>query len=192
MRGPYRIEAYAIASADGHLAAADGLMPDSLKIEEDQRFFEDALDASDLVVHGRMSHEGQANSARRRRLVLTRRVAALAPDPENPNATFWNPAGASFEEAARAAGVPGGRVAILGGPDVYSLFLRLGYDAFYLCRAAEVTLPGGVPVLSEQRDGRTAEEVLAAAGLAPGPTQRLGPRVALVEWTPKHRGDSNA
>ena len=63
MHGPYRIEAYAIASADGHLAASDGLMPNSLKIEEDQRFFEDSLEQiAIVVVHGRMSYEGQANS----------------------------------------------------------------------------------------------------------------------------------
>ena len=61
MHGPYRIEAYAIASADGHLAASDGLMPNSLKIDEDQRFFRNSPNRCDVVVHGRMSYEGQAN-----------------------------------------------------------------------------------------------------------------------------------
>ena len=185
MRGPYCIEAYAIASADGHLAAANGLMPDSLKIEADQRFFETSLDRSNLVVHGRMSYEGQANSPARKRLILTRKTPSIARDPANPNAHFWNPAGASFEEAAAAAGSKGGRVAILGGPDVYSLFLKIGYDVFYLCRAPAVRLPGGVPIFAEARNGQAVEETLASAGLKPGPLQDLGPGVTLVEWTPQ-------
>ena len=96
MRGPFRIEGYAIACLDGTIADATGLMPDSLKLEADQRFFEKALDRAAVVVHGRMSHEGQPNSAKRRRLILTRRVKALAHDPDNANARFWNPAGASL------------------------------------------------------------------------------------------------
>jgi dihydrofolate reductase len=184
MPGPFTIEAYAIASADGMLAASNGLMPDSLKIEADQRFFETSLDRCDLVVHGRMSYEGQANSPLRRRLILTRRVAGVAPDPANPNAHFWNPAGASFEEAAAAAGCTGGKVGILGGPDVYSHFLKIGYDDFYLCRAPAVRLPGGVPVFAQGRGGETPEETLAAAGLKSGPLQILGEGVTLVEWTP--------
>src|SRR5580700_3903068 len=59
MRGPFRIEGYAIISADGMIADAAGLMPDSLKIEADQRFYEDALDRVTVVAHGRLSHEGQ-------------------------------------------------------------------------------------------------------------------------------------
>jgi hypothetical protein len=51
------------------------------------------LDGAAVVVHGRMSHEGQPNSPKRRRLILTRRVKALTPDPNNANARFWNPAG---------------------------------------------------------------------------------------------------
>jgi dihydrofolate reductase len=185
MPGPYQIEGYAIASVDGMLAASDGLMPDSLKIEADQRFFEASLDRSALVVHGRMSYEGQPNSPRRKRLILTRKVASVAQDPSNPNAKFWNPAGLSFAEAAAYAGCEGGAVAILGGPDVYSLFLKLGYDVFYLCRAPAVRLPGGVPVFAEGRKGEETESTLASAGLKPGPLQTLGPGVTLVEWTPE-------
>ena len=79
MRGPFRIEGYAIVCSDGAIADATGFMPDSLKLEADQRFFAKALDGAAVVVHGRMSHEGQPNSPKRRRLILTRRVKALAP-----------------------------------------------------------------------------------------------------------------
>ena len=33
----YRIEGYAIASSDGMIADAEGMMPDTLKLEADQR-----------------------------------------------------------------------------------------------------------------------------------------------------------
>src|ERR1700704_1144791 len=90
-----RIEGYAIVSEDGMLANAAGIMPDALKFEADQRFFERALDAADVVVRGRHSHERQKRSYLRRRLIVTRRVPALAADPANEKALLWNPAGAS-------------------------------------------------------------------------------------------------
>ena len=71
MKVPSRIEGYAIVSADGMLANAAGVMPNSLKFEGDQAFFERGLDGVDVVVHGRHSHEQQRNSDLRRRLILT-------------------------------------------------------------------------------------------------------------------------
>jgi len=184
MRGPFRIEGYAIACLNGALADATGLMPDSLKLEADQRFFEQALDRAAAVVHGRMSHEGQPNSPKRRRLILTRRVDALAPDPDNANAKFWNPAGASLEEACAAVGCRAGRIAVLGGPEAYSHFLKIGYDSFYLSRAHRVRLRVACRV-PQGRLGRSPEKVLSGAGLKAGKTQCLGDDVSLVEWTPQ-------
>ena len=185
MRKPFRIEGYAIASADGMIADSTGLMPNSLKLEADQRLFEEALDRADVIVHGRMSYEGQPNSPRRRRLILTRRTASLATDPDKPNARFWNPAGASLEEACAALGCRAGTIAVIGGPFAFSLFLPIGYDVFDLSRAVKVRLPGGVPVFEEGRLGRTPEEVLSDAGMKPAPPRRLDEEVTLVEWTPK-------
>ena len=56
---PRRIEGYAIVSEDGMLTNASGIMPDQLKFEADQKFFERGLDGVDVVVHGRHSHERQ-------------------------------------------------------------------------------------------------------------------------------------
>ena len=81
------------------LADARNVMPDELKFEGDKAFFTAALDRADLILHGRNSYEDQPNSPRRRRIILTRKVEAIAPDPANPKATLWNPAGASFEAA---------------------------------------------------------------------------------------------
>ncbi|MGA9016999.1 MAG: hypothetical protein WB509_31270, partial [Acetobacteraceae bacterium] len=62
-----RIEGYAIISEDGMLANAARIMPDSLKFEADQLFFEHGLDGIDVIVHGRHSQEQQPRSRMRRR-----------------------------------------------------------------------------------------------------------------------------
>ena len=178
-----RMVAYTIVSADGRLAERDRHMTDALKVEADQRFFESGLDATDVVVHGRHSYEGQTNSPRRRRLILTRRVDAVANDPSNPNARLWNPAGASFETACAALGITDGVAAIIGGTDVFGLFLEIGYDAFHLSRAGKVRLPGGRPVFP-QVPALMPEDVLANHGLEPGPARVLDAAAGatLVTW----------
>jgi dihydrofolate reductase len=183
MRGNLRIEGYAIASADGMIADATGFMPDSLKFEADQRFLSDSLDRVQVVCHGRLSHEGHPESHARRRLILTRRVPDLTPDPDNPNTWLWNPAGATLEEACDAAGCGAGTLAIAGGTEVFSLFLKIGYDIFYLVRAEQVRLPGGMPVFCESRLGQSPEGVLREAGMKPAESRRLEHEVSLVKWT---------
>jgi dihydrofolate reductase len=183
MRGRFRIEGHAIVSEDGMIAAADGLMPNSLIFPFDKKVYEQALDRATVIVNGRLSYEWQTNSPRRRRLVPTRSVAGLAPDPDNPNARLWNPVGASLEDACSALGVDSGVIAVVGGTFVFSLFLGIGYDAFHLSHAPGVRLPGGVPVFLEQSMERSPEDVLAAAGLKLGPSRRLDDGVTMVEWT---------
>ena len=112
MARPDRIEGLAIVSADGMIADAHGVQPDALKLEADQRFFFDMLDQATALAHGRHSGEGGPEAARRRRLILTRRIAGVARDPQNDKAVLWNPAGATLEEAwerARAVGRPARR-----------------------------------------------------------------------------------
>jgi dihydrofolate reductase len=176
------IEAYVIVSADGMLANADRVMPAQLKFEADQRFFGSALDHADLIVHGRRSFEDQPNSPRRRRLVLTRAVGAIAPDPSNPKATLWNPAGASFETACEAAGVSRGTVAIIGGRDVFSMFLDR-YDTFWLSQAQRVRIPDGEPCLTGV-PALTPQQILAAHGLHAGTAQILDAAndVSVTPW----------
>ena len=187
MSGRRRIEGYAIVSADGMIADADGVTPESLKNEADSRFFARELDHVDVVVHGRRSHEGQPNSARRRRIALTRAVAAIAPDPDNPKGVLWNPAGASFDQACAALGLAGGVAAVIGGPQVYTLFLAIGYDRFCLSRAGKVALPGGLPIFAEGPPGRSPEDALRRSGLVPEPERTLDAAnaVSLVCWRRK-------
>jgi dihydrofolate reductase len=161
-----RIEGFVIVSADGMLADARHVMPDALKFEGDKTFFTAALDRSDLIVHGRNSFEGQPNSPRRLRLILTRAVSALAPDPKNRKATLWNPHGASFEQACHFAGINSGAIAIIGGPGVFAMFMDR-YNTFWLSQAAHVRLPGGEPCFPGVGE-RSPQEVLAAHGMKPG------------------------
>jgi dihydrofolate reductase len=178
------IEGYVIVSADGMLANANNVMPDELKIEGDQQFFSAALDRADLIVHGRNSFEDQPNSPRRKRMIVTTKVGALAPDPSNPKATLWNPAGASFEAACERAGVGGGAIAIIGGPDLFGMFLNR-YDTFWLSQASRVRIPDGqgcfpgVPAQSPQ-------QILAAHGLTEGNAEILD-AAHEVSVTPWHR-----
>jgi dihydrofolate reductase len=177
-----RVEGYVIVSADGMLANAAHLMPDELNFEGDKRFFSAALDRADLIVHGRNSHENQPNSPQRRRLVVTRRTAAIAPDPSDSKAIWWNPAGASFETACDAAGVRSGTVAIIGGPDVFAMFMD-SYDTFWLSQAPRVRLPGGEPCFPGVPE-RSPEEILATHGLKAGAAQMLdhADDVSVTPW----------
>jgi len=177
-----RIDGYVIVSADGMLANADRVMPDELKFEGDKKFFTAALDRADLIVHGRNSYESQPNSPLRKRIVLTRKIGAIAPDPSNPNATLWNPAGPAFEAACDFAGVRSGTVAIIGGPDVFGMFMDL-YDTFWLSQAPRVRLPGGEPCFPGVAE-HSPQQILAAHGLRAGDAQMLDPseEVSVTPW----------
>ena len=181
-QAPSRIKGYAIVSEDGMLANSAGKMPDSLKFKADQDFFERGLDGVDVVAHGRHSHEKQRRSDLRRRLILTHRVSAIGPDPSNKKALFWNPAGASLEQAMAVLGVPEGSLGVIGGTEVFGFFLDR-YDVFYLSRAPNVRLPGGRPVFPEVPT-QTPEEVLARHGLELRQHQILDAEkaVAVFEW----------
>ena len=177
-----RIEGYVIVSADGMLADAQNQMPDQLKFDGDKRFFTDALDRAALIVHGGHSFEDQPNSPKRKRLILTRGVAALAPDPSNPKALLWNPAGASFDAACEGAGVASGTVAVIGGPAVFDMFMDR-YDTFWLSLAPRVRLPGGEPCFGGV-PARTPQQILAGHGLKPGEAVMLDPDdgVTVTPW----------
>ncbi len=167
-----RIEGYVIVSADGMIADGRAQMPDPIRNDADQSFFQASLDRAAAVLHGRHSHEGGPRAAQRKRLVLTRQIAAVAPDPSHPNALLWNPLGATLDEALQQLGVGDGTIAIIGGSEVFSLFLPL-YDAFHLSRAANAKIPGGLPVFTEVGPNATPEDVLARRGLKPGPRRDL-------------------
>lgn len=177
-----RFEGYVIVSGDGMLANAQNLMPDELKFEGDKRFFTAALDRAAVIVHGRHSHEDQPNSPKRKRIILTRKVATTEFDPSNPMAVLWNPAGAPFDAACERAGVASGTVAVIGGPPVFDMFMDR-YDTFWLSLAPRVQLPGGEPCFPGV-PARSPEAILAAHGLKAGETRILDPAdgVSVTAW----------
>ena len=177
-----RIEGFAIVSEDGMLADAAGVMPTSLQLPADQRFFEAGLDRADVMVHGRHSAEHQRRSPERWRLIATHRVEATAPDPDNPRAGLWNPAGASLDDAVAALGLRDAAVAVIGATNVFGLFLDR-YDAFYLTRGPAVRLPGGRAVFPGV-PAQTPEALLTAHGLACAERQVLdaASNLAVAHW----------
>lgn len=181
-----RIEGFAIVSEDGMLADAAGVMPDSLKLPADQRFFEAGLDRADVAVHGRHSHEHQRNSPRRWRLILTHTVDALGDVPGNPRAHLWNPAGCPLETAVAALGLRDAAIAVIGATNVFGLFLD-SYDVFFLTRAPNVRLPGGRPVFPDV-PAKTPEAVLTEHGMQCSRRQVLDARATLAveHWRRSH------
>jgi dihydrofolate reductase len=81
----------------------------------------------------------------------------------------WNkamPLGFNFAPAGAtcaALGAPNRRVGVIGGTDVFGLFLDL-YDVFHMTQAPHVRLPRGRPVFPGV-PARTPEEVLAKHAL---------------------------
>lgn len=178
-----RIEGYVIVSSNGMIADAKGVMPEAIRNDADQKFFQSGLDQAAVVVHGRHSHEGGPHAARRKRLVLTRQIADIAPDPSRPNSLLWNPVGATLEQALAKHGVTDGTVAIIGGTDVFSMFLPR-YDLFHLSHAPHAKIPGGRPVFTSVGPNASPEDVLMRHGLKPGPRRDLDPAagVSVVTW----------
>jgi dihydrofolate reductase len=183
MIGARRVEGYAIVASDGMIADARGTMPDAIRNAADQAFLQSGLDRAAIVAHGRQSYEGGPHAARRKRLILTRQIAAVEPDPSHPNSLMWNPAGATLEEAIKALGAADGSIAVIGGTEVFSMFLPF-YDAFHLSRAARAKIPSGRPVFGEVGPNATPEDVLARHGLKPGPRRDLDADagVTVVTW----------
>lgn len=179
-----RIEGYAVVGDDDRIADAAGQMPDALKNDAEWAFFQDGLDAADIVALGRHSHDVTPNPARRRRLVLTRSVARAE---RQGDVVFWNPAGASLEAAVEAFSCPVKHIAVAGGRDVFDYFLRPPhrYTAFHLSQIEGVTLPGGTGVFGAvETGGLTAVHVLASFGYGPASTRTLDTGVHVVTWVP--------
>jgi dihydrofolate reductase len=181
-----RIEGYAIVSREGMIAKSDGSFPEELKIPADQQFYQESLDRVSAVANGRHSAEGGPKEKARKRIVLSRRVHRIVHHPNNPNAILWNPSTAPFEEAWQKLGLDDGTLAVVGGTDVFGLFLSIGYDAFFLSRAL-ASVPHGRPVFPGVGHGVPAEEPLKKYGLVLKSTRMLDPVTETVvqEWSCK-------
>ncbi len=181
-----RIEGYAVISREGMIATADGQFPEAIKIPADHQFYQDSVDRASAVANGRHSAEGGPKEKLRRRIVLTRRVNVLAPDPHNPRVILWNPGSTPFAEAWARLGIKDGVLAVVGGTDVFGLFLAIGYDVFYLSRT-DASVPHGRPVFPGVGTVTTVEEVMAKHGLILRDTRMLDPatNTRVEAWVPR-------
>ena len=181
-----RIEGYAIVSREGMIAKSDGSFPEELKIPADQAFYQQSLDRAAAVANGRHSAEGGPKESGRKRILVTRRVQRIVHDADNPNVILWNPASAPFDEAWQKLNADDGILAVVGGTDVFGLFLSIGYDAFFLTRAL-ASVPRGRPVFPGVGHGVPAEDVLHKHGLVLRNRRMLDPASETVveEWGPQ-------
>jgi hypothetical protein len=173
---PRQVIGHAIVSVDGKIASADGTVPQSLRNAADWQRFQAHLDASDLVVLGRQGHERNPNPGRQR-LVATTRVANLAKDPNDTNATLWNPSGIGFAAALSALGHADGTIAVAG---VFDLFCS-DYTGFDLAEIGTLLIRDGLPCFSSGHP----RLVLANHGLMPARWEVLdaAATVTLTSWT---------
>jgi len=181
-----KIEAYAVISREGMIATSDGHFPEEIKVPADHKFYQESVAAASAVANGRHSAEGGIGEPFRKRIILTRRVDVLMTDPNNPNAILWNPATAPFEEAWARLHIDDGTLAVVGGTDVFGLFLAIGYDTFYLTKT-DASLPRGRPVFPGVGRVTTAEEVMTRSGLVLRDTRMLDASVncRVEAWVPK-------
>lgn len=178
-----RIEAFAVVSDDDRITDAAGDMPDALRNDAEWAFFQAGLDAADVTVLGRSSHDVTPNPNRRRRLVLT----SLGTRTGDDRTVFWTPEETSLEDALALFNVPIDSLAVAGGQHVFDHFLRVEprFASIHLSRVEGVLLPGGRPVFGDvDRMGLSADEVLWRAGYQPGPRQRLDETAHVVTWRP--------
>jgi hypothetical protein len=184
--GKIEIHGYAIISDDDKIAAADGLLPPSMRNDKDWGYYQNALAFSDLVVFARASHELEPNTRGDRRLVISRSAAGGL--EQRVDAWWWDPAEVEWGEVVARLLPSGGVVATGGGEVAFDLFLGIGYDAFHLSRAKGVKLPGGRFVFSACNARVSAEAVLTGAGLRVAETIPLDPEhgVEMRVWRRGH------
>ena len=156
---------YAIVSADGFIADCEGRMPEALRLDADWAYFQAALDAADITLLGRRTHEAAPNVKKRRRLVVSSRVRTVV--QEDALTSWVNPE--DVAPASAVAGIVGSdaKVAVVGGTGVFDWVLGDGsYDAFHLSLARDVLLGEGRPLFDGIGDVEDALSKLEVDGLS--------------------------
>lgn len=180
-----RMEGYAVVCDNDCIADASGHMPDALKAEAEWAFFQAGLEASDVIVLGRKSHDMTPNPKARRRLVMTRQVET--PVWEDDRTVLWNPEKVSLQMAISMFDFDICVLAVTGGREVFDYFLGQGggYSAFHLSRIKDVYLRGGVKVFSDlEGGGVTPESLLQSGGYLPAKWRELDDVSSVVTWVP--------
>ena len=168
-----------------HDRGRDCVMPNSLKFDADQQFLEAALDNVDLLVHGRKSHEGQPNSAARRRLLMTRCIPRSNAIRICRTPGYGIRPGSSLEGACGLFGLSEGVIGVIGGTAAYDLFLDR-YAYFHLCRAGKVGCQAARRSFRGSDSAVRPRSCCESTAWRPGRPPTLDPvhDVTHVRWTP--------
>ena len=171
------IEGHAIVCRLARIADAAGRMPGALRHDADFALFQAALDAADVTLLGRRTHEAAPNLRRRRRLVLTSRPEEHANDE---CVSFLDPARTDLRAWLIDAFGDRARVAVVGGTAAFDAVAgQLGYDAFSLTIAHRAALPGGPPVFADCFDLPTLKAKLGSLELRAHDRRLLDPAADL-------------
>ncbi|MGF1475701.1 MAG: hypothetical protein ACFB6S_09075 [Geminicoccaceae bacterium] len=174
MERPFTLEGFAIVSADGLMADAEGVMPDALRFEADWRYFQDQLDRCSLCLIGRHTHEAAPNHMLRRRLILSTSVPGW--HREDDVTWWWNPVVLTLGEVLDELIVAGDTVSVVGGTRVFDLVAStLGFDRFHLSLADGVRLDRGKPVFSGTDSRDALRRALTEQGLGVQEKRALSP-----------------
>ena len=145
--------------------------------------FQAGLDAADLTILGRISHDATPNIRGRKRLVMQR--SGLPLHHEDALTWYWNTQACSFNDVISELGFPVSHAAIAGGQVAFGHFLAGAhrFTTFYLSQIAGVTLPGGRKVFPGMGDGATAEDILRAAEYVAGPRTCFDATASVTPWS---------
>ena len=163
-RPPFTLVGYAVISSDGWIADAEGAMPDALRFPADRDHFQAGLDAADVTLLGRRTHEAAPNVKHRRRLVVSGRVPGLV---RQDSRIWWiNPGKADLRAALARCADRTGRVAVVGGTGVFDLILAgPGFAAFQVSLAHRVRLGRGRPLFASAAGPGKALSMLEHRGM---------------------------
>lgn len=158
-------EGYAVVSADGYIADADGDMPGSLRFDADWTYFQSALDRTDLTLIGRHTHEAAPNVKGRRRMVFSRRIKEEVVQ-EDGNTTWIDPAKADPNAAITKLFGRVCHVAVVGGQGVFDWVLaNPGFSEVHLSVAHRVRLGQGQRMFGEAPDLLAIFSLLEGRGM---------------------------
>ncbi|QQR69607.1 MAG: dihydrofolate reductase [Alphaproteobacteria bacterium] len=168
----------AVVSADFFLAQHKNHLASEWASAEDFRHLQEALDKAHGCVMGRVTHDLHPNIKKRRRIVLTRSIAAEC--ITNHHTLFINPLEHDKTDFLEKIGNHSGgdRLCILGGADIYRFWLENhGYTGFDLTIEHNIMFGTGI-ALFQCREGNATDprDAFGSCGMSLASTRPLNDR----------------
>lgn len=155
LRSNLEFHGLAVVSSDGYIGRSPTDITFDWSSGADKQHFFNALDLSSLCIMGRKTHELYPNRGNRPRLVISRIAPDGMTDPHDPHAVYCNVDALAPHELLQRivstfSGVMERSICVLGGSEIYELFLHhpcLGFDRFDLTVETNITHLTGVSLL---------------------------------------------